>query len=133
MEKLSHTNSTCTLSQKYFYILISSNDQQFWIEDLCHFSEHIISTHLHISQFRCGCSMICVVVVVVVIVCICVYVRVCGVCVYVCVCVCVCVFVCNSIHSEGFICLDQLDYQGTDQWCCVEDVYFLCYVLVSLL
>ena len=40
------------------------------------------------------------------------------------VCVCVCVF--KSIHGEGFICLDQLGYQGTDQRCCVEDVGFLC-------
>ena len=32
-------------------------------------------------------------------------------CVYV--CVCVCVF--TSIHREGFICLDQVGYQGTDQ------------------
>ena len=35
---------------------------------------------------------------------------------------------------EGFICLDQLDYQGTaDQRCCVEDVIFLCQVPSSLL
>ena len=40
----------------------------------------------------------------------------------VCVCVYVCVCVCTSIHREGFICLDQLEYQGTDQRCCVEDV-----------
>ena len=40
--------------------------------------------------------------------------RVC-VCVYVCVCVCVCVCLFTSIHREGFICLDQLRYQGTDQ------------------
>ena len=46
----------------------------------------------------------------------------------VCVCACVharvwvCVF--RSIHREGFICLDQLGCQGTDQRCCVEDVGF---------
>ena len=38
------------------------------------------------------------------------------------VCVCVCMYVCTSIHREGFICLDQLEYQGTDQRCCLEDV-----------
>ena len=35
-------------------------------------------------------------------------------CVCVCVCVCVCESVCMSIFQEGFICLDQLGYQGTD-------------------
>ena len=35
---------------------------------------------------------------------------------------CMCVF--TSIHREGFICLEQLDCQGIDQWCCVEDVGF---------
>ena len=58
------------------------------------------------------------------------------VCVCVCVraCVCVCMCVCTSIYHEGFICLDQLDYQGTtDQRCCVEDVIFLCQVPSSLL
>ena len=39
-----------------------------------------------------------------------------------CVCVCVCVFM--SIHSEGFIYLG-LEFQGTDQQCCLEDVPFL--------
>ena len=57
------------------------------------------------------------------------------VCVCVCVCararVCVCVF--TSIRREGFICLDQLGYQGTDQRCYVEDVYFLCPVPSSLI
>ena len=38
---------------------------------------------------------------------------------------CVCVFM--SIHLEGFICLG-LEFQGTDQRCCVEDVIFLCQV-----
>ena len=37
----------------------------------------------------------------------------------VCVCVCVCMYVCvcvfTSIHHEGFICLEQVGYQGTDQ------------------
>ena len=36
-----------------------------------------------------------------------------------CVCVCVCVF--TSIYHEGFICLG-LEFKGTDQRCCVEDV-----------
>ena len=44
---------------------------------------------------------------------------------YVCVCVCLCVCVFPSIHGEGFICLEQLEYQGTDQRCCVEDASFL--------
>ena len=52
----------------------------------------------------------------------CVYVSV---CVCVCVCVCLCVRASTSIHCEGFICLEQLECQGTDQWCCVEDVSFL--------
>ena len=42
----------------------------------------------------------------------------------------VCVF--TSIHREGFICLNQLEYQGTDQQCYVEDVDFLCQVPSSL-
>ena len=46
------------------------------------------------------------------------------------VCVCVCVF--TSIHREGFICLG-LEFQGTDQQCCVEDVSFLCQVSSSIL
>ena len=46
-------------------------------------------------------------------------------------CVCVCVFM--SIHREGFICLDQLTCQGTDQRYCVEDVSFLRQVPSSLL
>ena len=46
------------------------------------------------------------------------------------VCVCVCVFA--SIHRESFICLG-LEFQGTDQRCCVEDVSFLCQVPSSLL
>ena len=50
-------------------------------------------------------------------------VFVCVVCCVLCV-VCVCVF--TSIHREGFICLDQLGYYGTDQRCCVENVGFLC-------
>ena len=49
----------------------------------------------------------------------------------VCVCVCVCVF--TSIHREGFICLDQLGYQGTDKRCYIEDVNFLCQTLSSQL
>ena len=52
-------------------------------------------------------------------------------CVSVCVCLCVCVFM--SIYREGFICLDQLECQGTDQQCCVVDVSFLCQVSSSLL
>ena len=55
------------------------------------------------------------------------------VCVCLCVCVCVCVCVLTSIHREGFICLNQLGYQGTDQQCYVEDVNFLCQVPSSLL
>ena len=42
-----------------------------------------------------------------------------------------CVFA--SIHREGFICLHQLECQGTDQRCCVEDVSFLRQVCSSLL
>ena len=38
----------------------------------------------------------------------------------------VCVF--TLIDHEGFICLDQLKYQGTNQRCCVEDVSLLCEV-----
>ena len=37
--------------------------------------------------------------------------------------VCVCVF--TSIHSEGFICLDQLECQGTDQRFFAEKVSFI--------
>ena len=55
------------------------------------------------------------------------------VCVRVCVCVCVCVCVFMSIHRAGFICMDQLHYQGADQRCCVEGVIFLCQVPSSLL
>ena len=40
------------------------------------------------------------------------------------ICVCMCVCVCTSIQRKGFICMDQLECQGTDQQCCVEDVYF---------
>ena len=54
-------------------------------------------------------------------------------CVSVCVCVCLCVCVFMSIYREGFICLDQLECQGTDQQCCVVDVSFLCQVSSSLL
>ena len=59
-------------------------------------------------------------------VCVCLFVCVC-VCVYVCVCVCVC----TSIHREGFICLDQLDYQGPELRC-VKDTDFLCHIPSSL-
>ena len=38
-------------------------------------------------------------------------------------CICVCVF--TSIHREGFIWLKQLEYQRTDQQCCVKDNSFL--------
>ena len=56
-------------------------------------------------------------------VCVCACVRACvHACMHTCVCVCVCIF--RSIHREGFICLDQLGCQGTDQRCCVEDVGF---------
>ena len=48
-----------------------------------------------------------------------------------CVCVCVCVCVFTSIHLEGFICLG-LEVQGTDQRCCVEDI-FLCQFPSSIL
>ena len=47
------------------------------------------------------------------------------VCVSVCLCGCGCVWVRTSIHREGFICLDQVGYQGADQRCYVEDVNFL--------
>ena len=57
-------------------------------------------------------------------VCVCVCVYVCVLCV--CVCACVCVF--TSIHHEGFICLDQLGHQGTDQRCYVEGINFLCQI-----
>ena len=53
-------------------------------------------------------------------------VRVC-----VCVCVCVCVLF-TTIHREGFIYLG-LEFQGTDQQYCVEDVAFLCQVPSSIL
>ena len=43
----------------------------------------------------------------------------------------VCVF--TSIHREGFICLNQLGYQGTDKRCYIEDVNFLCQALSSQL
>ena len=55
------------------------------------------------------------------------------VCVCGCVCVCVCLCVCKSIHRESFICLDQLECQGTDQRYYVEDVSFVCQVPSSLL
>ena len=48
------------------------------------------------------------------------YLRVCG-----------CVF--TSIHRKGFICLNQLGNQGTDQRCYVDDVSFLSQVPSSLL
>ena len=61
----------------------------------------------------------------------------------VCVCVCACMRACvrararvcvfRSIHREGFICLDQLGCQGTDQRCCGKDVGFLCRFPSSLL
>ena len=50
-----------------------------------------------------------------------------------CVCVRVRVCVCTSVHREGFICLDHLDFQGTDQQCFVEDVHFLRQVTSLLL
>ena len=65
-------------------------------------------------------------------VCVCMCVCVCA-CVCVCVCVCARMFVCTSIHPEGFICLVQLECQGADQRCCVEDVSFLYQVPSSLL
>ena len=52
-----------------------------------------------------------------------VYIYLC-VCVRACMCLCVCVL--TSFHREGFICLDQLGYQGPDQRRCVEDVGFVC-------
>ena len=54
-------------------------------------------------------------------------------CVCVCVCVCVCLCVFTSIRREGFICRDQVGYQGTDQRCYAEDVEFLCQVSSSLI
>ena len=54
----------------------------------------------------------------------------CG-CVCVGVCVCVCLF--TSIQREDFICLGQLECQGTGQRYCVEDISFLCQVPSSLL
>ena len=44
-----------------------------------------------------------------------------------------CVHVFTSIHREGFICLDQLGNQGTNQRCYVEDVNFLSQAPSSLL
>ena len=44
--------------------------------------------------------------------CVCVCVCVC-VCARACVCMCICVY--TPIHCEGFICLDQLECQETDQ------------------
>ena len=61
--------------------------------------------------------------------CVCACVRACvRACVCGCVCVCVCVCVFMSIHREGFICLNQLGCQKTDQKYFVEDFYFLCQV-----
>ena len=40
-----------------------------------------------------------------------------------------CVF--TSIHREGFNCLEQLECQGADQGCCVEDVPFFCQVFIT--
>ena len=45
--------------------------------------------------------------------------------------VCVCLF--TSIQREDFICLGQLECQGTGQRYCVEDISFLCQVPSSLL
>ena len=56
----------------------------------------------------------------------CVCVRVCVLCVCVCACARACVF--TFIHREGFIFLDQLECQGTDQRCCFKYVSFLCQV-----
>ena len=63
------------------------------------FKVHSVCVH----RCVCVCARVCACV------CVCVCVRV---CVCACVCVCVCVFM--SIHCEGFICLDQVGYQGTD-------------------
>ena len=54
---------------------------------------------------------------------------------YVYMCVCLCVYVCvfTSIHREDFICLDHLEYQGTEQRYCVEDISSLRQVPSSLL
>ena len=49
------------------------------------------------------------------------------------VCVCVCVCVLTSIHCVGFICLNQVGYQRTDQRCYVEEVNLLCQVPSSIL
>ena len=52
---------------------------------------------------------------------------------------CVCVCVCGggggftSIYREGFISLEQVGYEGTDQRCYVEDVEFLYRFSSSLL
>ena len=40
---------------------------------------------------------------------------------------CMCVLVFTSFHREGFIAL-ELEFQGTDQRCCVENVPLLCWV-----
>ena len=34
---------------------------------------------------------------------------------------CVCL---PSIHCEGFICLEQLQFQGADQRCCIKEVFY---------
>ena len=51
-------------------------------------------------------------------------------CVCLCVCmyvfVCLCVYVCTFIYREGFIFVDQVGYQGTDQRRYVEDGNFRC-------
>ena len=52
----------------------------------------------------------------------------CQVTYWLCVCVCVGARARTSIHREDFICWDQLDYQGTDQRCYVDDFSFLCQV-----
>ena len=70
-------------------------------------------TRVDLCLYLCTCVCVCV--------CVCVFVCVC-----VCVCACVRVRVCIiSIHREGFICLEQLECQRTDQQCCVKDVSFL--------
>ena len=49
-------------------------------------------------------------------------------CVYVCVCVCVCVCLRPSTVKPSSV-WNSWDCQGTNQWCCVEDVGFLCWSL----
>ena len=67
---------------------------------------------------------------------VCMRVRVVCLCVYICVCMCLYMCVLKFIYRvclTGFICLDQLKCQGTDQRWCAWDISFLWQVPSSLL